>query len=371
MSSPDSRHWYLTTAAIGSGRVDFIEITTLPFRVGRRAEMPLCVPKATVSSQHAEFVEINGELWIRDLHSTNGTYVNGKPVLYEERLSVGDLIQFADVAFRLALDTPECGSQTLDNLSIVSDKAVTLAQFDRLMSERAVVPHFQPIVALADRRIVGYEVLGRSNLPGMERPNEMFLAASQLNLESELSVMLRLAGIERGCNLPEKPTLYLNTHPVEIVTCGLVDSLRHLRDKYPDQPITLEVHEAAATSPQMMRQLRESLDALDMKLAYDDFGSGQSRLVELATVCPDIVKFDIKFIREIHLAPVRQRQMVASLVRMVKELNIMALAEGVECEQEHNVILDMGFELGQGYLYGRPATFTATAEELQRAAVLV
>ena len=199
----------------------------------------------------------------------------------------------------------------------------------------------------------------------------MFLAASQLNLEAELSVMLRLAGMERGCNLPEMPTLYLNTHPAEIVQCGLVNSLRDLRAKFPNQPITLEVHEAATTSVDMMKQLRQALDSLDMQLAYDDFGSGQSRLVELATVGPDVVKFDIKFIHEIDLAPPRQQQMVASLVRMVRELNIIPLAEGVEREEEHNVIVEMGFKLGQGYLYGRPASFTTTAAELSREAMLV
>jgi EAL domain-containing protein (putative c-di-GMP-specific phosphodiesterase class I) len=371
MNAAEQRPWYLTTAAVGPGRVDFIEITTLPFRVGRRADLPLCVPRATISSQHAEFFEVAGELWIRDLHSTNGTYVNGKPVLYEERLAAGDLIQFADAAYRLALDTPQASSHTLHNFTVVCDKAASLAQFDKLMNERAVVPHYQPIVALSDRHVVGYEVLGRSNLQGLERPNEMFLAASQLNLESELSVMLRVAGIEHGANLPSKPTLFLNTHPAEIVTCGLLDSLRDLRAKFPDQPITLEVHEAAATSPQTMKQLRESLSALEMQLAYDDFGSGQSRLVELATVCPDIVKFDIKFVREIHLATRRQQQMLASLVRMVRELNIVALAEGVECEAEHEVIAEMGFELGQGYLYGKPANLAATAGELARQAVLV
>jgi EAL domain-containing protein (putative c-di-GMP-specific phosphodiesterase class I) len=372
MDSTAPRNWYLTTAAAGPGRVDFIEIAALPFRVGRKSDLPLCVPRATVSSHHAEFFEVNGELWLRDLHSTNGTYVNGKPVLYEDRLHVGDLVQFADAAYRLAIDTPadkNCG--TLNNLSLVCDKAVSLAQFDRLMSERAVIPHFQPIVALDDRRVMGYEVLGRSALPGLERPNEMFLAASQLNLEAELSIMMRMAGMERGCNLPEMPSLYLNTHPAEIMSCGLVDSLSDLRDKFPDQSITLEVHEAAATSPQMMKQLRESLDKLDMKLAYDDFGSGQSRLVELAMVCPDVVKFDIKFIHDIHLAPARQQQMVASLVRMVRELNIVPLAEGVECEEEHEVIAEMGFTLGQGYLYGRPATFTLTAADMARDSVLV
>lgn len=371
MDSPETRNWYLTTAAAGPGRVDFIEIAALPFRVGRRPDLPLCVARNTVSSQHAEFFDVNGQLWIRDLHSTNGTYVNGKPVRYEEQLNAGDLVQFADAAYRLALDSPLEGSHTINNLSLVCGKAESLAQFDRLMSERAVFPHFQPIVALDDRRVVGYEVLGRSNLPGLERPQEMFLAASQLNLEAELSIMLRLAGMEKGCNLPQMPALYLNTHPAEIVTCGLIDSLRVLRAKFPVQPITLEVHEAAATSPQMMKELREALDGLNMQLAYDDFGSGQSRLVELAMVCPDVVKFDIKFIHDIHLAPTRQQQMVASLVRIVRELNITPLAEGVEQEAEHAVIVEMGFELGQGYLYGRPAAFTLTAAEMAQEMALV
>ena len=371
MNSPETRHWYLTTAAAGAGRIDYVELSALPFRVGRRPDMPLCVAKNTVSSQHAEFFAVDGELWIRDLHSTNGTYVNGKPVLYEERLREGDLIQFADAAYRLAIDSPLVNSNTINNLTNVCDKANSLAQFDRLMSERAVIPHFQPIIALDDRRVMGYEVLGRSSLPGLERPKEMFLAASQLNLEAELSVMMRLAGMEKGCHLPQNPTLYLNTHPAEIMSCGLVDSLSELREKFPDQPITLEVHEAAATSPQMMKQLRQSLDKLNMQLAYDDFGSGQSRLVELAMVCPDVVKFDIKFIHDIHLAPARQQQMVASLVRMVHELNITPLAEGVECEQEHEVIVQMGFQLGQGYLYGKPTTYTLTAAELEQETALV
>jgi EAL domain-containing protein (putative c-di-GMP-specific phosphodiesterase class I) len=371
MDSSETKTWYLSTVAAEPGRIDFVEISTLPFRVGRRSDMPLCVPRSTVSSQHAEFFAVDGQLWIRDLHSTNGTYVSGKPVLYEEPLREGDLIQFADAAYRLATDSPLVGSHTINNLTNVCDKAALLAQFDRLMNERAVIPHFQPIIALNDRRIVGYEVLGRSGLPGLERPKEMFLAASQLNLEAELSIMMRLAGMEKGCNLPQRPTLFLNTHPAEIISCGLVDSLRDLREKFPDQPITLEVHEAAATSPQMMKQLRQSLDKLNMQLAYDDFGSGQSRLVELAMVCPDIVKFDIKFIHDIHLAPAKQQQMVASLVRMVRELNITPLAEGVECEQEHDAIVEMGFELGQGYLYGKPASFALTAAELEQETALV
>ena len=163
----------------------------------------------------------------------------------------------------------------------------------------------------------------------------MFLAASQLDLESELSAMLRLAGLQYGTKIPNAPNLFLNTHPAELVTCGLLKSLRHIREIYPEQPITLEVHEAAATDATMMKKLREELNALRMQLAYDDFGAGQSRLVELMAVSPDVVKFDMTLIRDINLAPPRQQQMLANLVRMVREMGIKALAEGVETEAEH------------------------------------
>jgi EAL domain-containing protein (putative c-di-GMP-specific phosphodiesterase class I) len=344
--------------------VESIELSVFPFRVGRKSEMNLCIPRSTVSSAHAEITERGGQIWLRDLKSTNGTYINGKPVTNEELLSPGDLIQFADVAFRIAAEDNEAVSMTIHNFTVASDRAASLAQFDRLMNERAVIPHYQSIVSLKDRGIEGYEVLGRSNLPGLERPYEMFLAASQLNLEAELSVMMRMIAMEKAQLFPDPPSLYLNTHPAEIMNCGLLDSLVELRKRFPDQPITLEVHEAAATSPQVMKELREALDDLNMKLAYDDFGTGQSRLVELATVCPDVVKFDMKFIRDIHLAPQRQQQMLGSLVRMVKELNVTALAEGIEKEEEHDVLLEMGFELGQGFLYGVPLSQSITMADL-------
>jgi EAL domain-containing protein (putative c-di-GMP-specific phosphodiesterase class I) len=366
----EKKTWFLTTNSLG-GNVEIIELSQFPFRLGRKPDLHLSIPRSTVSSQHAEFFERDGQLWIRDLKSTNGTYVNGKPVIGEELLGIGDLIQVADVAFRLASDENALNTNTINNFTVASDQAVSLAQFDRLMSERAVVPHFQPIVAMLDRQLMGYEVLGRSHLPGLEKPKDMFLAASQLNLESELSVMLRMVAMEKALQFPEKPSLYLNTHPAEIVNCGLLDSLIDLRRKFPDQPVTLEVHEAAATSTQLMRELRIALDDLNMQLAYDDFGTGQSRLVELATVCPDVVKFDIKFVRDVHLMPTRQQQMLASLVRMVKELNITALAEGVELEEEHTVLAEMGFELGQGYLYGHPNSQSITMAALNQQALLI
>jgi EAL domain-containing protein (putative c-di-GMP-specific phosphodiesterase class I) len=203
---------------------------------------------------------------------------------------------------------------------------------------------------------VGYEVLGRSRLWGLQTPKDMFLAASQLNLEAELSRMLRAAGVERGLQTLNTPNLFVNTHPTELTEFGLLDSLRDLRAKFPDQPVTLEVHEAAVVNVEKMKELRAVLDELNFRLAFDDFGAGQSRLVELIDVHPDFVKFDIRLIRSIDSAPKRQQQMLASLVQMTRELAIVTLAEGVETEGEHETCIQLGFELGQGYYYGKPAS---------------
>lgn len=348
------------------GRVDDATATrdwvvdVSPFIVGRRGGLQLTLPRATVSQTHAELTRQGSDIWVRDLGSTNGTYVNGCPVLEPTRLGDGDLIQFADAAFRVA-----CAAFSVSNASRhgtevrteqACDRAFTLMQFDKLMSQRAVVPYFQPVVVMATGERVGYEVLGRSRLWGLQTPKDMFLAASQLNLEAELSRMLRAAGVERGLQTLNTPNLFVNTHPAELTEFGLLDSLRDLRAKFPDQPVTLEVHEAAVVNVEKMKELREVLDELNFRLAFDDFGAGQSRLVELIDVHPDFVKFDIRLIRSIDSAPKRQQQMLASLVQMTRELGIVTLAEGVETEGEHETCMKLGFELGQGYYYGKPAS---------------
>lgn len=363
--------WSLIGRVNPGGSIHAIELVTWPFQVGRRTDVTLTLHWPTVSGLHAEIYLVGQTPHVRDLGSTNGTYVNGKPVRGAEAIKLGDLIQFADAAFRLALDVAGSDSLTVSDAEHACSQALSLMQFERLMSEQAVTPFFQPIITLENIQLVGYEVLGRSRLFGLNTPRDMFLAASQLDLESELSAMLRLSGLQFGMKIPHAPNLFLNTHPAELVTCGLLKSLRHIRELYPEQPITLEVHEAAATDATMMKKLREELNALRMQLAYDDFGAGQSRLVELMAVSPDVVKFDMTLIRDINLAPPRQQQMLASLVRMVREMGIQALAEGVETEAEHLVCRELGFQLGQGYFYGRPASAGATARQADPSYLLV
>ncbi len=305
-----------------------------------------------ISKLHAEIFEQCGTLWVRDNNSTNGTYVNGRRVVGEARLNDGDMIQFASQVFRVQFDSAGSVAATIGTAHC--DRAMLLLQLDRLLVDREVVPHFQPIVTLADESIFGFEVLGRSRLFGLQNPKAIFDVAGMFDLEQDVSELFRSAGAGLGAQLPGTPNLFLNTHPTELGTPQLVNSIRGLRDLHPEARFTLEIHEAAVTSPTAIAELRARLLELQVGIAYDDFGAGQSRLLELVEVPPDFIKFDMAFIKGIDRAPASRQTLVESLVRVVRSLGIVSVAEGIETAGEAAVCRELGFELAQGFHYGRP-----------------
>ena len=345
--------WTLTGQLSQGGRPRCVPMHTLPFRVGRQTDLSLCLSRQAVSSQHAEFSSHGGTLVLRDLQSTNGTYVNGDRITSAVEVHRDDLVQFADMPFRLGRQSAEFDSRTMQE--DVCDRALGLVQFDKLLSEHAVIPYFQPIVDLHDSSTVAYEILSRSRLIGLENPAAMFQAAAQLNMEVELSRVMRIEGVRASAQFSEPPHLFVNTHPAELAVEGLSENMNSLRRVAASQPITIEIHESAITDVAMMKEIRSGLDELNMRLAFDDFGAGQARLCELAEVRPDYLKFDREMVREIHTASTQRQQVLAHLARLVIELGVVPLAEGSSAQEEAAVCSEMGFALGQGFHYGRPA----------------
>ena len=348
--------WFFSGQPDGEGPVRRTSITSFPFRVGRKGDADLTLPCDCVSSNHAEVFVEDQVLFVRDLGSTNGTYVNGQRLEAEPvELKDGDIVQFATVVMRVGQES----DATVESGTIQADaggRALSMMQFERLISEAAVVPFFQPIILMGEEYgDFGYEVLGRSRLFGLSTPAEMFSTAAQFNLESELSRILRKSGLEAARALPLESNIFVNTHPTELSQPGLFESLTEVRKSVPDHRITLEIHEAAVTNPEMIRELRDGLIDLNIGVAFDDFGAGQARLVELSEVRPDFLKFDKQLIQGIDRASPSRQEVVATLVQMVEKLGIKSLAECVETKEEHETLVQMGFCLGQGFLYGRPS----------------
>ncbi len=287
--------WFLSGPTKPGETILHLPVDGDPYIVGRKTGVSLRLQYRTVSGSHASLRVKDGTLFLQDLGSTNGTYVNGTRINMDQTVQVSeeDLIHFAEAPFRVRRQSPT-GMTNGTYAENVCDQALALVQFDRLMTERLVKPHFQSIIDMSDSCSIGFEILGRGSVFGLESVGAMFQAAEKLNLEVELSRLLRWEGVRVGRDLPDRPTLFVNTHPREMEDGeGLIRSLQKVREMTGNTDLVLEIHESSVTNPAMMQSLYSAMRELNILLAYDDFGSGQARLAELIEARPDFVKFDI------------------------------------------------------------------------------
>ena len=339
-----------------------IPLSSFPATVGRDASLAVAILRSEVSRNHAEFFEERGMLFLRDLGSTNGTYINRVKVEGASEVKHGDIIHFASYEVRLIEDNrqqsqPRVDMTIMNALPLSNKLPVGLAKLQQLLDDRAINAQFQPIVR-PNGELYGYEVLGRGSRADLPiSPLELFrIAESMPGKDAELSLLMRDCGVDQAAKQSQQHKLFMNTHPAELRDIPkLLCSLKRLRVNFPDMPMVLEIHEDAVTDIAEMKSLADELARLNMELAYDDFGAGQARLMEMIDVPVKYVKFDIALIRGLPSAPEAKRQMVSALAAMTKSMGINALAEGVETKEELELCTAMGFDLIQGYYFGKPA----------------
>src|SRR4051812_12105269 len=236
---------------------DVLPVRPFPCQIGRHPGAGVRVVHPTVSLIHAELRPKSGGLELIDLSSRNGTFVNGRRGAQSQMVSPDDLLQFGAAVFRLQ---PQTSAQPSLNATCqsadVGDLALALAQFEKLVNDASVVPVYQPIVLADTGEIFAYEALARSRLFGLDKPAQMFQAAEYFHMEAELSRLLRREELATT-SATGLPHLFLNTHPTELSDFkDLIVSLREIRTARPEQPLTIEVHEAAAADIGTMKMLR-------------------------------------------------------------------------------------------------------------------
>lgn len=361
-AEPITPGWYLESYAADSKSLWRFPLLGFPVRIGRRPGVGVSLMSPLISHDHAEIFLADGTLKIRDLSSTNGTYVNGVRINDGEvaALKEGDVLHFANAEFVLGRLAPdESGTflktRTALHLEVPRQFVERARRLNALLRKRAVASVLQPIVRLQSGRVIGYEVLGRGTFDDLpQSPKELFEVAATLGVAADLSRLFRTVAVRRLRTLGGRPVLFLNTHPAELEQPGLAKSLRAVRRALPNARLALEIHEQAVANPVMIRELRRKLADLDVQLAYDDFGAGRGRINELVEVPPDYLKFDETLIRGIDAAPEAKRNLLQALVRVCRDGGIQTVAEGVETEAEASTVRALGFDLAQGYLYGKP-----------------
>lgn len=362
--------WYLEGFVDDEKRFRRIPIVSLPCRFGRGAGVDVLLASTGVSRFHAELFEREDDLWVRDLGSTNGTFLNGSRIASEQRLDEGDILHFSSLELKVGrLATRETrallGTTTKTAIGRLPSLLVDrILRFRRMLESEALLMTLQPIVSYEGGGPVGYEVLlGGSELDGFEASGpELFEMSGVLSAEVELSALCRQQSAQLCRRISEADAerfgsarFFFNTHPVELREAGFLESIQSLREEAPDLEMAMEIHEGAVTNAFEMRELKTRLMELDIRIAYDDFGSGRARLNELAEAPPDYLKFDIDLIHCIDTAPIRKRNLIASLVGMAHDLGIETVAEGVETEGEAATCRELGFKMAQGFHFARPA----------------
>lgn len=355
--------WFLESYLGRAENLQRIPLSKFPIQVGRDPNIAIPIINHEISRVHAEFIIKNDDLILCDLNSTNGSFVNYKKLTGETTLQHGDIVHFANHEVRVLLESsnPSNLGKTIvqDSIPQLSKKLPTgLSELQFLLDTRAIEAEFQPIVDLKGN-LFAFEVLGRGSRQDLPKyPLGLFKIAESLpGKDAELSLLMRNCGVEQSSNQSNVYPLFMNTHPAEIRDIKyLLDTLDGLRNHYGDIPLVLEIHEDAVTDITQMKKLSRELKAMDIDLAYDDFGSGQARLIEMIEVPVKYVKFDIALIHGLHYASKAKQKLVAALVAMTKDMGIQALAEGVENAEELAVCEQMEFDLIQGFFFGRPKT---------------
>ena len=359
-SNASSIAWSFVEKRSDDKQPQSFELADTSFTVGRTNDANVVLDSLVVSKVHALLGVDNGKPFVQDLNSTNGTFVNGKPVQAVE-LNDGDNVRFANLIF--VVESKERSKPDFDGTVTWT---TALLQFEQLMDPGGVVPHYQPVVRLSDRQTVGFECLSRSGLERLDSPEKMFTTADELGQAQDLSEAMRIASMNGVSDFAKVPgTIFLNTHPSEAFSFRLEQSLRELRRSAPNVEIAIEVTEEVASDQEKMVKFRALLQELSMKLVYDNFGADQERLVQIVQLPPDYLKFDSNLIRGIDASTDRNKELVRSLVDAVHRIGVTSLAFGIESAAEADTCAALGFQLAQGFHFGRPESFNSLVKQTE------
>ncbi|WJK11641.1 bifunctional diguanylate cyclase/phosphodiesterase [Pseudomonas fluorescens] len=233
-----------------------------------------------------------------------------------------------------------------------------LSALSSILTQSGLHSLFQPIICLSERRILGYEALtrGPSNSP-LHSPIALFAVARQAGRLSELEIACRQSACRRFNEQQLPGKLFLNVSPESLLEAAHQPgrTLQLLQDfGIPPSQVVIELTEQTPIDDfQLLQTALHHYRAMGFSIALDDLGAGYSSLRLWSELRPDYVKIDRHFIDGIHQDALK-REFVGSILQIAKASRAQVIAEGIELSEELAVLTEMGVDLVQGYLLGRP-----------------
>jgi EAL domain-containing protein (putative c-di-GMP-specific phosphodiesterase class I) len=267
-------------------------------------------------------------------------------------LRADDLLRVAEHAaqlYRLAQIKREALAFMGATGKLVPDTAGLEAVFARGL--RSLWMAFQPIIQARDGQLFAYEALLRTEEVSFPGPGAFLEAAERLGRTAELGRSVR-ATVARTRFTGAPSTVFVNLHPRDLNDDELYDPASPLSAEA--KRVVLEVTERESLDGTTnVRDCVASLRRLGYRIAVDDLGAGYAGLSTFALLEPEIAKIDMSLVRGVDQEPTKRR-LVTSLVTLCKEMGVLVVAEGVETVGERTALTDIGCDLLQGFLLGRP-----------------
>jgi diguanylate cyclase (GGDEF)-like protein len=277
--------------------------------------------------------------------------------------TVDDLILKADLALYQAKDagrgcaryfSSELQSEQEDRVRLETDlrQAIASKQFHLV---------YQPLINAKTQKLIGFEALIRWNHPtrGYVPPNVFIPVAEESGLMGVIGDWVVDEACRAAASWPEPITVALNISPKQIIMPALPNTVSEAlaRYKLPGNRIELEVTEGVflgdnGTTLDVLKRLR----ALGVGIALDDFGTGYSSIGYLNKAVFHKLKIDGSFVREAGSRP-ENVAIIQSIVQLAKSFRMTVTAEGVETAEDFERMRELGCDVIQGYLFGRPLSY--------------
>jgi diguanylate cyclase (GGDEF)-like protein len=278
-----------------------------------------------------------------------------------EATTAGDMIRDADLAmYRAKAEGKGCHAVFEPAMHVaVVERADLEADLQRVIERGQLVLHYQPIVALGNRAIVGVEALVRWRHPtrGLVAPEAFIPLAEETQVMAELGRWI----LNEGCRevaawralRPLRLSVNLSAmqlHSADVLAGHVAAALE--ASGLPPESLVLEITETA-----LMRDVTETilslraLKKLGVLLAVDDFGTGYSSLDYLRRFPIDILKIDKAFVDDLGAGDATLAQ---AIIDLGESFDLQVIAEGVEHESQRQRLLELGCSHGQGYYFSRP-----------------
>jgi diguanylate cyclase (GGDEF)-like protein/PAS domain S-box-containing protein len=278
----------------------------------------------------------------------------------------GDVLRDAEIAMYRAKEAGKARCEVFDN-AMHSDAVKRLrleADLRKALDLDEFRVHYQPLVSLKTNQIVGFEALSRwQRGPGIVMPGEFIKVADETGIILPLNRRL-LREACKQLRLWQKqfaslPPLMISTNITakQFAQPDLAAEIGEILDQTGTDPgcIDLEITENIAMSdPERSVEALSKLKALGVRLSIDDFGTGYSSLCRLQRFPVDVLKIDRAFVSGMD-RDLETHEIVRIIVMLAQNLGLKVVAEGIERTEQMAMLQHMGCELGQGYLFSKPA----------------